>query len=137
VVAMTDKLEDRLGRFLLMANAPGSNAALSSPATLYVGLYSADPGDGETGGTEQVGENYTRQSIAFEATGTNGVFQNASSVAFPPATGDGWGTIGGIGIFDAASAGNMLFHGALVASKVIGAGDVFTLPAGNVTITFN
>ncbi len=137
MVAMTDKLEDRLGRFLLMANEVGANPSLSSPATLYVGLFSADPGDGGVSGTEQTGENYARQEIVFEATGTNGVFQNDGSVAFPPATGDGWGTIGGIAIFDAATVGNMLFHGALVASKVIGPGDVFTLPAGNVSITFN
>lgn len=137
MVAMTDKLEDRLGRFLLMANATGSNPALSSPSTLYVGLFSADPGDAESGGTEQAGENYARKAITFEATGTNGVFQNDTSVAFDPATGDGWGTIGGVGIFDASTSGNMLFHGGLVASKVIGPGDVFTLPTGNVAITFN
>lgn len=139
MVAMTNTLEDRLGRFLLMANATGSNPALSSPSTIYVGLFTADPGDDMAGGSELPAgqENYARMAITFEATGTVGVFQNESSVAFNPATGDGWGTIGGIAIYDNATGGNALFHGALVASKVIGAGDVFTLPAGNVTITFN
>lgn len=137
MVAMTEYLEDRLGRFLLMANDQGANPDFESPTTLYVGLFSGDPGESGSSATEQVGENYSRQIITFEETGTNGQFQNDSSVAWDPALGDGWGTIGGIGIFDASTAGNILFHGALVASKVIGAGDVFTLPAQNVSITFN
>ena len=40
-----------------------------------------------------------------------------------------------VGIFDAASGGNLLHWGDLTASKTIGSGDRFELPAGDLDIT--
>jgi hypothetical protein len=40
-------------------------------------------------------------------------------------------------VFDAATSGNLLAYGALSASKAIGAGDVFRIPAGDLDITLN
>jgi hypothetical protein len=39
-------------------------------------------------------------------------------------------------VFDAASAGNMLFWGSLTVSKTINSGDTVTFPAGSLTFTF-
>jgi len=48
-----------------------------------------------------------------------------------------WGTISHIGIWDAATGGNMLAYAALSASKAIASGDVFRIPAGDIDITLD
>ncbi|MGB2469903.1 MAG: phage tail fiber protein, partial [Flavobacteriales bacterium] len=46
----------------------------------------------------------------------------------PPTQATGaWGTITHFGIFDASSSGNLLYHGALTASKTIATGDVLKI----------
>ena len=58
------------------------------------------------------------------------------AIEFDAATGS-WGTISHIGIFDAASSGNLIAHSSLSASKAIGTGDVFRIPAGDIDITLD
>jgi hypothetical protein len=94
------------------------------------GGFPADAG----GGTEVSGGSYARATrgvnsdTAWEATqggtpatassGTGGATQNPGAITFPAPTAN-WGVVTHIGIFDAASGGNLLFHGALTASKTI------------------
>ena len=40
-----------------------------------------------------------------------------------------------MGIFDAASSGNLLWHGALTASKTVADGDTLTFAVGNIDLT--
>jgi hypothetical protein len=103
----------------------------SAPATLYLALYTSDPGD-DNSGTECSGTSYARQTIAF--TVTNDTASNTSAVEFPTA-GSAWGTITHVGILDALTSGNLLAHGALTASKVVAQGDVFRVPASDLDIT--
>ena len=103
----------------------------SAPATLYLALYTSDPGD-DNSGTECSGTSYARQTIAF--TVTNDTASNTSAVEFPTA-GSAWGTITHVGILDALTSGNLLAHGALTASKVVAEGDVFRVPASDLDIT--
>jgi hypothetical protein len=105
--------------------------AYSAPATLYLALYTSDPGD-DNSGTECSGTSYARQTIAF--TVTNDTASNTSAVEFPTA-GSAWGTITHVGILDALTSGNLLAHGALTASKTVASGDVFRVPAGDLDIT--
>ena len=105
--------------------------AYSAPATLYLALYTSDPGD-DNSGTECSGTSYARQTIAF--TVTNDTASNTSAVEFPTA-GSAWGTITHVGILDALTSGNLLAHGALTASKTVAQGDVFRVPAGDLDIT--
>lgn len=105
--------------------------AYSAPATLYLALYTSDPGD-DNSGTECSGTSYARQTIAF--TVTNDTASNTSAVEFPTA-GSAWGTITHVGILDALTGGNLLAHGALTASKVVNSGDVFRVPNGDLDIT--
>ena len=104
----------------------------TSPATVYVGLYTSDPTDAGSG-TEVSGGSYARQSAAFAAP-SNGASATSADVTFPQATGN-WGTVAYFGILDASSSGNLMYHGALDTSKVIETGDVFKISAGNLTIT--
>jgi len=103
----------------------------TAPSTLYLALYTSDPGD-DNSGTECSGTAYARQTIAF--TVVNDTASNTSAVEFPTA-GSAWGTITHVGILDALTSGNLLAHGALTASKTIASGDVFRVPAGDLDIT--
>ncbi len=106
-------------------------SAYSAPATLYLALYTSDPGDGNTG-TECSGTSYARQTITF--TVVNDTASNNAAVEFPVA-GSSWGTITHVGILDNLTSGNLLAHGALTASKAIASGDVFRVENGDLDIT--
>lgn len=104
--------------------------AYTAPTTLYVGLFTTDPGEAGTG-TEVSGGSYARQTIAFTVTASQA--SNTAAVEFPTATAS-WGTITYAAIYDAASGGNMLAYGALTISKTIDSGDVFRIPTGDFDI---
>jgi hypothetical protein len=107
--------------------------AYTAPSTLYVALFTSDPG--ETGsGTEVSGGSYARQTIAFTVTGNQA--SNTSAVEFPTATGS-WGTITYAAVYDALSGGNLLAYGALTTSKTIASGDVLRIPAGDFDINLD
>lgn len=115
-----------------LVNATLRNTSFTSPTTVYVGLYTSNPGEGNTG-TEVSGGSYARQSAAFAAP-TDGVTTNSATLTFPTATGT-WGTVTHIGILDALTTGNLLYYAALDVSKVIGSGDIFTISSGNLSVT--
>lgn len=123
---MSNFLEDAL------INATLRNTSYTSPATVYVGLYTSDPTDANTG-TEVSGGSYARTAVTFGAP-SNGVTTNSAAVEFPQATGT-WGTVGWIGILDASTSGNLLYHTALDASKTIASGDIFKIAIGSLSVT--
>jgi hypothetical protein len=107
--------------------------AYTAPSTLYVALFTSDPG--ETGsGTEVSGGSYARQTIAFTVTGNQA--SNTAAVEFPTATAS-WGTITYAAVYDALSGGNLLAYGALTTSKTIASGDVLRIPAGDFDINLD
>ncbi len=124
----SDHLENELYDHVLR------NLSFTPPATVYVALFDVDPGDDGTGGTELSGGGYARQAVAFSAP-TNGQGSNTGQIVFPTAVGD-WGGVSGWALFDAVSAGNMLFHGALEISKFISDGQDAKFEAGDLEITF-
>jgi hypothetical protein len=108
------------------------NTSYTSPATVYVSLYTSDPTDADTG-TEVSGGSYARTAVTFGAP-SNGVSTNSAAVEFPQATGS-WGTVGWIGIEDASTGGNLLYHTALDNSKTIDSGDIFKIAIGSLSVT--
>jgi len=115
-----------------LINAVLRNTSYTSPATVYLALYTSDPTDADTG-TECSGTGYTRQAVTFGAP-SNGVTTNSAAVEYAQA-GNSWGTITHIGLRDASSGGNLLFHTPLDASKTIATGDVFRVAAGSLSVT--
>lgn len=107
-----------------------SNSA-TRPTAWYVGLFTTDPTDAGSG-TEVSGNAYTRKAVAFTVSGDTAT--NSGTVTFDPATGS-WGTITHIGIYDAATTGNLLFHGSVTVSKQIDSGDTFQISTGNLSIS--
>jgi hypothetical protein len=126
MAAMSNYLENAL------INATLRNTSYTSPTTVYAGLFTSDPTDAGSG-TEVSGGSYARKAITFGAP-SNGASVNSAAVEFDQATGN-WGTITHFGIFDASSSGNLLYHGALTASKTIETGDVFKFATSSVSVT--
>jgi len=123
---MSNYLENALINVTLRATA------YTAPTTVYLALYTTDPTDADTG-TECTGTSYARQSITFGAP-SNGVSTNTAAIEFPQA-GGAWGTITHIGIRDALTTGNLLYHTPLDASKTIATGDVFRVAVGSLSVT--
>lgn len=115
-----------------LINATLRNTTYTSPATVYLALYTDDPTDADTG-TEVSGGSYARQSITFGSP-SNGTSTNSAAIEFPAATGN-WGTITHVGIRDASTSGNLLYHTALDASKTINTGDIFKILTSNLSVT--
>ena len=113
-------------------NATLRNTTYTSVATVYVSLWTTDPTDAGSG-TEVSGGSYARTAVTFAAP-SNGVTTNSADVTFPTATGS-WGTVGWIGINDALTTGNLLYHTPLDASKSISSGDIFKITTGNLSVT--
>jgi len=115
-----------------LINATLRNTTYTSVATVYVSLWTSDPTDAGSG-TEVSGGSYARTSVTFAAP-SNGVTTNNADVTFPTATAS-WGTVGWIGINDAATSGNLLYHTALDTAKAIDSGDIFKIATGNLSVT--
>ena len=106
----------------------------TSPAALYVGLYTAIS-DGEAQSwTEVSGTGYTRKAVTFGAA-SSGTASNSADVEFDAAGSGGWGTVIGLFVTDSASGGNALFYGSLSASRAVDEADIFTIVAGNLSIS--
>jgi hypothetical protein len=115
-----------------LINATLRNTTYTSPATVYVGLFTSDPTDAGSG-TEVSGGSYARKAATFAAP-SNGASSISAAIEFDQATGS-WGTVTHFGIYDALTTGNLLYHGALTASKAIDTGDVFKFATSALSVT--
>jgi len=128
MAALSDHAENLLLNWLM------TDDSVTRPTAWYLALFTAAPSD-SGGGTEVSGSGYSRQTIAFDtASGTGGTTSNSADVSFT-ASGGSFGTVSHVGIFDASSGGNLLWHGAMTASKTIADGDTLEFSTGNVDLT--
>jgi hypothetical protein len=128
MAALSDHAENLLLNFLM------TTGTATRPTSWYVALFTSAPNDAG-GGTEVSGNGYSRQSVSWDtASGTGGTTANSGAVSFT-ASGSGFGTVTHIGIFDASSSGNLLWHGAMDASKTVASGDVLQFAAGAIDLT--
>lgn len=140
MAALSDYLENKLLDFLLRGQT------FTAPTTVYVGLLTAAPSD-TGGGTEASGGSYARVAVASSlanwagtqsaasttaSSGTGGTTSNNAAINFPTPSA-GWGTVTHFAVYDAASAGNLLFYGALGTSKTINSGDAVSFAAAQLT----
>jgi hypothetical protein len=117
------------------------------PASLHFALFTVAPTD-TGGGNEVSGGSYARVSVARSltsfagtqsagsttaSTGTGGGTSNNAAITFPAPTAN-WGSIVAVGVFDAASGGNLLLYGNLTQAKTVNNGDAApSFPAGTFT----
>lgn len=105
----------------VLAYLVGKTAMPALPST-FVALFTTAPtSDAGTGGTEVSGGSYARKSTAGtdwntptasagnpEPTTTPELISNVNTITFVTATAN-WGTVQAFGVYDASSAGNLLF----------------------------
>jgi hypothetical protein len=127
----TDYLENKILDHVLR------NTSYTSPTTVYVALFTAAPNDaytsGSPNGTEVSGNNYARTSVAFSAA-SGGATANSADITFPVPSGS-WGTVTHFGLFDASTAGNLLYWDVLTASQAVASGNTVKFPAGDIDVT--
>jgi hypothetical protein len=126
---MSDYLEEKLLDHTL------GTTAYTHPSDVFVSLHTADPVDAGTGTEVSAGSyTYARQTCAFNAAGTNaaGVTENTAIETWTnlPAC-----TVTHIGIWDAVSSGNLLYHTAVDSSKTVANGDTISIAVGAITVT--
>lgn len=141
MAAMSDYLENKLVDQIFRGQA------YTFPATLYVGLLTATPSD-TGGGTEVSGSAYARVAVTgslanwagtqgagttVASSGATGTTSNNTAITYPTPTAT-WGVVNAFGIYDASTAGNLLFYGTLSISKTINNGDTVTFPAASLSL---
>jgi len=127
---ISDYLEQKIINHVLR------NTAYTTPGTsIYVALFTSDPTDAGTG-TEVSGTSYARVQVTAWDSPASRATANTNTITFAQA-GSNWGTVTHVGILDASSAGNLLFHGALTASKTVDSGVTFSIAAGALDITLD
>ena len=128
MAALSDYAEKLLLDYAMTAGS------VTRPTAWYVALYTGAPSD-SGGGTEVSGSGYARQPVTFAAaTSGAGTTSNTNAQTFT-ASGGAFGTVTHIGILDASSGGNLLWHGAMTASKTIADGDTLEFSIGNIDLT--
>lgn len=136
--SMTDVGEKALLNYLFRNTAIGLDAT-----NVWVALFTTTPTDSTTG-TEVSGGSYARVAVVRTGAGWDaasgaspGTTQNTGAVTFPTATAD-WGTVTGFGIC-LSSAGalstDLLYWGALTASKTVSNGDTASFAVGTLSVT--
>jgi len=139
--AATTYLENKLLSLIFKNNA----GSFSTPGdSIYVGLATA-VSNAEAGTLTEVNTstqdaNYVRRQVtaanwtlASSSTDQQTVV-NAANIEYPASSGVATYTVTHAFLADAATSGNILFVGALDASKAIASGDIFRINAGNLTI---
>lgn len=123
---LSNYLENLLAKFAFTAQAA------PRPTTWHVALFSTAPSDAG-GGTELTGGGYARQSATF--TVTDNLVANAAELNFV-STAD-WPNITHVGVFDAATGGNLLLHGALASARNPNAGDTVRFGVAQLQLTID
>jgi hypothetical protein len=112
-----------------------TTGSASRPTAWHLALYTAAPSD-SGGGTEVSGNGYARQALTFAAAASpDGTTENTGPVSFTASGSGGFGTVTHVGIFDAATSGNLLWHGAMTTPRTVNDTDTLTFAAGAVSLT--
>ena len=127
-MAFSNYLEDQITGWI-----NGSTFA-SAPTSTFVQLYSQDPTDAGSA----TGALYTRVAVAAggwtRGTGGAGTLTNTAAITITSSAASG-ATATHVAVFDTITGGNMLFAGALTASKTIATGDEVKFNASALTLT--
>lgn len=110
--------------------------AYTAPTSVFIALATTT-GSAAACGTEVTGGSYARVTVASSlanwagtqgatttvaSSGTSGTTSNNATITFPGPTAN-WGTVTEFCVFDAITAGNLLWRAALTTSKTINNGD--------------
>jgi hypothetical protein len=115
--------------------------SFTKPTILGIALFTVAPNkETGAGGTEVTGGTYNRIDTPpldanWDAVTSGGDTANTSVITFDTPTAN-WGTIVAFGIYDALTAGNLMYSANLTTSKTVNNGDPApTFPAGSLTVS--
>ena len=111
-------------------------ATFTKPAGVFMALFTTAQDDAGVAGVEVSGGSYARVDLSQgdasflgthgtatgASSGTTGTISNTADIVFPTPTAN-WGSIVGIGLYDAATGGNLLMHNTLTTPKTVNNGD--------------
>lgn len=127
--AFSNYLEDQITGWI-------AGTSMTAPTATFVQLFNGDPTDAGTGGTAL----YGRLSVASgsgswtRGTGGNGTITNASAFTITSSA-TASGSASYVAVWDASTAGNLLFYGLLTSAKTIASGDEVKFTSGTLTLT--
>lgn len=102
--------------------------------TVYLGLFTTAPTmPAGTGGVEvsTTSTGYAREELTGHVGASSGeTATTTANVGFPAATGN-WGTVVGVGLFDAATGGDLLAYAPLDTPQTVTTSDTLTFASGN------
>lgn len=124
-MSKTNYLENLVLDWVLGGSTP------TRPAGRFLALHTADPTEAGNVG-ELSGSGYARQSITFGAA-SSGSASNTSTHTFT-ATGS-WGTVSHFSIWDASTAGNPLYKGALTTARTVNTGESLTVASAAIVVS--
>lgn len=130
-VGITSYLEARILNWLF------GGVALAAPSSLWLALFTTAPDTGTP--VEPSGNGYARAGYANVAAAFGpaaaGATSNVGTIAFPKASGS-WGSIVGIGVYDASSGGNLwLWRPASLGT--VASGETVVVAAGGLALTLD
>lgn len=100
-------------------------------ANVYVKLHTGDPGEA---GTSNAATETTRQGVTFAAASGGSMDSNADVAWTNVSTTE---TYSYVSLWDDSTAGNCLWSGSLTSPVSVNAGDNFTIPSGDLTVSLN
>ena len=129
-MAFSNYLEDEITGWI---NGTTFDAA---PTSTFVQLYSQDP----TEAGSATGALYSRVAVAAggwtRVTNSTATLANTTAITITSSASSA-ATASHVGVFDTSASGNMLFYGALAASKIIASGDEVKFNASALVLTVN
>jgi hypothetical protein len=129
MTALANYAESLLIRWLM------DDVAITRPTAWYVALHTGDPT--EVGNVAELsGNGYARQAATFTED-TNGLVDNDADINFGPNTSVNWGSVSHVSVWDAVTAGNCLYKGALASPVIINVNDSLKLAAGNLDLSLD
>jgi hypothetical protein len=126
----------------ILLNHIMGKTSFTMPTEVYFALFTADPTDAGTL-TNEVGASRGYARLAMKAsvgTSTAGsAITNSTAFTFGPCVTTNWGTVTHAAIMDVVTlaSGNMLWKGALTASKTIAVGDTLVVPIGSFSVALD
>ncbi len=146
MAGLTTQAQNNILNLMKGTTWPTTGAWGAAPATTYVGLFTVLPTTDASAsytGTEVTGGSYARVAVT-SSTGWSAItggstapsqISNAGIITFPTPT-VSWGTIVAVGIFDAATTGNLLWFNSIT-SQAIGIGVVASFAIGALVLTMD
>tara|TARA_Y100000015_G_scaffold42641_1_gene50549 strand:- start:342 stop:725 length:384 start_codon:yes stop_codon:yes gene_type:complete len=111
-----------------------TTGSVTRPTAWYLGLFTSDPTETGSAGTEVSGGGYVRKAVTFTVSGN--LATNSAAIEWSAAT-SSWGTVTHIAVLDASSGGNMIASNALTTAKAVATDDIIRVPAGDLDITLD